>query len=425
MEYQKINNNAYNIHFIKTTKFKKIRIKINFKEKVEREKIVYRNMLSLILLESCRKYKTKRLLDIECEELYNASIGSNTTITGNYQLLSFNNVFLNEKYTEVGMNEKTFQFFLNLIFDPLIIDNGFEETSFNNAKNYLLEDIESYEDSPMRLAASNLYHEMFEGTPIEYRVCGYKEDLEKITKENLYEYYKELIKNNHIDIFVVGEFDSNEMKKIIENNFNINTIKKPTTSHIINHNKFRKITNIVKSPKNMNQSILLFGFKLDNITEFERLYTLAVYNSILGGSPDSKLFREVREKNSLCYSISSTYSGINSYEIISAGINKKDYNKAVKLIKKEIKKMALGDFTEEEIKQAQITYIASLKEIEDAPSSMISIYEAHEYLGYDLMPEREKNIVKVTKEDIITLAKKLKLDTIYLLEGVKENEKGN
>ena len=207
MEYQKINNNAYNIHFIKTTKFKKIRIKINFKEKVEREKIVYRNMLSLILLESCRKYKTKRLLDIECEELYNASIGSNTTITGNYQLLSFNNVFLNEKYTEVGMNEKTFQFFLNLIFDPLIIDNGFEETSFNNAKNYLLEDIESYEDSPMRLATANLYHEMFEGTPIEYRVCGYKEDLEKITKENLYEYYKELIKNNHIDIFVVGKFN--------------------------------------------------------------------------------------------------------------------------------------------------------------------------------------------------------------------------
>ena len=215
------------------------------------------------------------------------------------------------------------------------------------------------------------------------------------------------------------------MYYIPENNFKINTIKKTATSHIINHNKFRKITNIVKSPKNINQSILLFGFKLDNITEFERLYTLAVYNSILGGSPDSKLFREVREKNSLCYSISSTYSGINSYEIISAGINKKDYNKAVKLIKKEIKKMALGEFTEEEIKQAQITYIASLKEIEDAPSSMISIYEAHEYLGYDLMPEREKNIVKVTKEDIITLAKKLKLDTIYLLEGVKENEKGN
>ena len=78
-----------------------------------------------------------------------------------------------------------------------------------------------------------------------------------------------------------------------------------------------------------------------------------------------------------------------------------------------------------ERKEKMLEDIASLKEIEDAPSSMISIYEAHEYLGYDLMNDREKNIAKVTKEDIIALSKKLKLDTIYLLEGVKENEEGN
>ena len=203
---------------------------------------------------------------------------------------------------------------------------------------------------------------------------------------------------------------------------NINTIKKKSKSHIINHTKFRKLVNYKKQEKNINQSILLFGFKLDNITEFERCYVLAVYNSILGGSPNSKLFREVREKHSLCYSISSTYSGINSYFLISAGIDRKDYDKSVSLIKEELKKMKNGQFKDEEIKEAKVSYIASLKEIEDTPSSMISIYEAHEYLNYGLMEEREENINKVTKEDIINLSKKLKLDTIYLLEGVKNED---
>jgi predicted Zn-dependent peptidase len=422
MNYQKINNNAYNIHFIKTDKFKKIRIKINFKEEVEKEKIAYRNMLSLILLESSRKYKTKRLLDIECEELYSASVGSNTTISGNYHLLSFNTVFLNEQYTEAGMNKKTFKFFADLITDPLVIDNGFDEDAFNNAKNYLMEDIKSYDDAPSRLAVSNLYNEMFKDSVVRLKSCGYMEDLVKITKENLYEYYKKMLKDNIVDIFIVGNFDEDEMKKMIEDNININTIKKKSKSHIINHTKFRKLVNYKKQEKNINQSILLFGFKLDNITEFERCYVLAVYNSILGGSPNSKLFREVREKHSLCYSISSTYSGINSYFLISAGIDRKDYDKSVSLIKEELKKMKNGQFKDEEIKEAKVSYIASLKEIEDTPSSMISIYEAHEYLNYGLMEEREENINKVTKEDIINLSKKLKLDTIYLLEGVKNED---
>ena len=92
MEYKKIKEPAYNIHFIKTDKFKKIRIKINFKEELKKENIVIRNMLSLILLESSKKYPTKRLLDIECEELYNAGISSNTSISGNYHILSFQKI---------------------------------------------------------------------------------------------------------------------------------------------------------------------------------------------------------------------------------------------------------------------------------------------------------------------------------------------
>ena len=421
MEYIKIDKQAYKIHFIKTDKFKKVKIRINFKEKMTKEKVVYRNMLSLVLLEATKKFNTRRLLDIECENLYNIGVGAGTSNSGNYHLLRFNTTFLNEKYTEKGMMEESFKFFLEFIFNPNVINGKFESQTFNNAKNILKEDIESYADNLGRFAFSRIYEIMCPNSVIKYRSTGYIEDLEKVTEENLYEYYKELLTNNEIDIFIIGNIDVKQMEKIIADNFNIDSIKHEQLAHIVKQDDFRKEPRVIKENKNINQSILILGSKLKDITEYERKYVLVLYNYILGGSADSKLFKEVREKNSLCYSISSTHSGIANLEFISAGIDKENYDKAVELIKAEIKNMEDGNFTEEDINQAKITFLASLKEIEDTANGIINIYEAHEYLDYDLLEERAKEIEKVTKEDIINVSKKMYLDTIYLLEGDKKD----
>jgi len=422
MEYKKINEQAYNIHFVKTDKFKKIKVRINFKEPIEKEKIAYRNMLSLILLEATKKYTTRRLLDIECEYLYNINIGASTSQSGNYQLLRLDTTFLNEKYTESGMTEKSFQFFLDFIFNPNVENGKFDTQTFNNAKNILKEDIESFNDNPGRYAFSRLYENMCPDSVLKFHNTGYMEDLEKITPENLYTYYKELLRTNLIDIFIVGNIDFNNMEKIIKDNFIINTLKKANADHFIKQDKFRRIPQIVKDSKEINQSILIAASKLKNITPFEREYVLALYNSVLGGGPDSKLFKEVREKNSLCYSISSSHSGIANLQYISAGIDEKNFDKTIKLVKKEIKKMAQGDFTDEELIQAKTTYLASLKELEDSTNGIINIYEAHEYLDYGLIEDRTKEIVKVTREDIINVSKKIHLDTIYLLKGDRHEE---
>lgn len=419
MKYIKKEEKAYNIHFIESDKFKKIKIKINFKELITKEKIVYRNMLSLILLESTKKYNTRRLIDIECENLYNIGVGSGTSISGNYHILSFNTTFLNEKYTEENMNEESLKFFLEFIFNPNVENNEFLIQSFNNAKNILKEDIESFDENPGRYAFSRLYQAMCPDLPISYRNVGYMEDLDSITPSKLYEYYKELLKNNLIDIFIIGDIDVDKMEKIIKKNFTINTLKKNKVSHIIEQKNFKIVPKVIKEKKKVNQSILIVASKLKGITDFERLYVLSLYNYILGGGPDSKLFKDVREKNSLCYYISSTHSGIANLELINSGIDGKNYDKALKIIKAKIKEMSSGKFSDDQIKQAKINAKAALKEIEDSPASMLSMYEAHEYLNYDLLEDREKNIDKVTRKDIIKVSKKIKMDTIYLLEGSK------
>ena len=103
--------------------------------------------------------------------------------------------------------------------------------------------------------------------------------------------------------------------------------------------------------------------------------------------------------------------------IIKSGINAKDANKAIKIIKEQVKRMQKGNFDLEEIEKAKVTYLASLKGLEDNPNSILNIYTSKEYLDYDLIEERIKQIKTVTKEEIIALAKKIHPDTIIILEG--------
>ena len=178
----------------------------------------------------------------------------------------------------------------------------------------------------------------------------------------------------------------------------------------------------VKEKQKISQSKLVLGMKIDKMTNFELRYVLNVYSYILGGGPDSKLFKTVREKNSLCYHISSSGVPLSSIMTITAGINKKDFKKALSLIKTEIINMKKGKFSNDDIIKAKVTYINSLKELEDNPDSILSLYSGIEYLGSDDIKDRLVKINKVSKKDVIKLASKIHLDTIYLLEGELDEE---
>ncbi len=417
MEYNKYENAAYRLHTIKTDQFKTITIKINFKRKLEKKDITFRNLLSEVLLQSSLKYPSRRELEIKTEELYNLILKSNTYISGNYMILSFDCIFLNEAYTEKGMLKESIEFLLNFLFHPNANNRSFEKTNFMVAKNALKEGLETLEDNYGRYAIYRLLEEMDDKASYALRSIGYLEDLEEIDEVNLYSYYESVLNSDYIDIFVIGNIDSEKIKQLFLEMFPVNTLKKPATTHYLEPSKARKRIKTTKEKKDINQSHLLIGCKLDQLKEEEKKYVMNIYNFILGGGPDSKLFQNVREKNSLCYSIHSTFQPVNNILIIKAGIDANSYKKAVSLIKKELSNMEKGCFDESDIEKAKITYLSAFDELEDAPGSIISTYVAHEYLDYDMLEERRQKITEVTKDMVVAVAKKIHADTIYLLEG--------
>ena len=420
MNYQKYIQDNYNLHVIQTDRFKTIQVIVNYKNDLKKEEITIRNFLTDMLLSTCNEFKTNRELSIATEDLYNLSVYGTNIRSGKYSILSFKCNFLNEKYTEAGMNEKSFLFFMNLLYQPNIIKNSFDQTSFEIIKKSLEEDIQSTKDNPRRYSLLRMYEEMAPNSKISFHPTGYLDDLEKITPEKLYTYYQNVIQNSIVDVFVIGNIEPNEIKKWLKQSMNPPKYRVATGDHILNYSDIREIEQTIKEKMDITQSQLVIGCKVDELTSFERQYVMNIYTFILGGGGDSKLFQSVREKNSLCYSISASYNYLYHTLVINAGIDGKTLKKTVSLIQEQIKSMKNGEFEDDMIEKAIATFINGCMEVEDSPSLLSNIYLVHEYIGNDLLEEKENEIKTVTKEMIIEVANKIHVDTVFFLEGVKK-----
>lgn len=414
MQYKKYEGVAYNTHLISTDKFKTNIIKVIFRQEATKIDITMRSLLSKILLEANSKYSTKRLLGIKTEDLYGSSITAGTTLSGNVIMTNFTVSFLNDKYTETGLFNQTLDFLMDIIFNPI---KNFTDKSFELCKKSLIDEINSLKENPRRYSMVKALEEIDTNTSLSLRPYGYIEDIENITKEDLYNYYLNMLKTNLVDIFVIGDINIENTYKQIKDSFKINTIKKGKLNHFINHDKIHKRLKQKIEKHDSKQSNLVMIYKLDNLTEFERNYVLPIYGYILGGGPDSRLFKTVREKHSLCYTVSSSVLYVSNLLTIYAGINAKDLKKTVSLIKKEIKKLNNGEFTDEDITKAKTTMLSAYKEIEDSESALLSNYITHEILNYDLVRERPKKLNQVDKEMILKVASKIKPELSFCLEG--------
>ena len=426
MKYRKISSRTYNLHIIRTKKFKTITIQMNFKAKTEKKEITYRNLLINILCEACKKYKTKRQMEIATEDLYDLTYQATNYLSGKYNVMCFDVTFLNDIYTEPGNFEKSVDFLFEIIFNPLLetshVGSKFERNTFDLAYKNLEDSIRTSKENPNYYAQIRTLELMSPNSVHSYRNCGYIEDLCEITPVKLYEYYVNMLKKDIVDIFVIGDIEESRVRKIIAEKVNIRTIKKKSESHFSSMKRTRLLPKTVKEKKNISQSRLVMGYKLDKTTDFEKKYVLNVLSYILGGAPDSKLFKEVREKNSLCYSISSSGIALSNILIVKAGISKENFKKTVNLVKKAVKSIAQGSFTKDDIMRAKITYMSTIKELEDNPQNLLSMYTGIEYLNSDDIENRIKKISRVSKKNITKLASKLHLDVVYLLEGDQSEE---
>ena len=408
---------SYNLHFIKTDIFKTITMKVIFHTPIIKEDITKRNILSDILLQSTKEYKTRRDLTIKSEDLYAADIYTSNQRVGNYIMTSFILQTLNDKYTEENNFEESIKFLHEIIFNPDVEEERFKEDKLELVKSNATLALNSIKEDATNYSLIRMSEAYYQTSPISYRMTGYLEDLDKITEENLYEYYERMLDNDYVDIFILGDINEKELLPIIKKYFKFKKVKKRKASYYLPNKKPRKRRLFAKETTKNSQSKLAIACPITKMTDYEKNYSLLLANIILGGTGDSKLFKEVREENSLCYTIRSNYNRLDNLMVINAGIDNVNFDKAVELITKNVQDMKKGKFTDSDINVAKEFYKTSAESLMESPSRIINEVLTEEILGVEPLSERVRKIEKVTKKDIMRACKKINMDTVFLLEG--------
>ena len=421
MIYKTYKCNSFNVHTIKTDRFKTAHMEIMFRKSVVKEELCAYTFLMDMLSESSEKYLLRRDLIVRFEELYKTSAYAVSVKTGN--VLNCNMIvdFINPGFIEdKNYLEDVIKLPFELLLKPNVINEEFDLKQFNIVKERLIRDINSVKDNAFKYSVRNAFNIMNPNSPTSYSVLGTLEDVENITPSSLYKTYKSLFKECICDIFVIGNLDMDEVVSLIKKYFHHRYINNTTFDLLVNNNIRKK--EIVARDKSENiQANMVMVYNVTDLSDEARHVTFQVFNYIFGnGGLTSKLYKEIREKNSLCYSISSLYMKYDKLLVIHVSLDDLNVRKASTLIKKCIKDMINGDFSDEELNDAKLNLVMSLDLAQD---NNVSILNNYVFKILDNLPDLDKRkelINKVTKEDVIKIAKKLKLNTIYVLEGKGE-----
>lgn len=408
-------------HTIDTNKFKTNLMAVFLTTKLTRENVTKNALISLLLRRGSQKMKTQEKISKQMENLYGAIFECGLDKTGDNQVIKLYIETINDKYLpQLGENmlKTAMDNLLELAFNPYVENDGFSKEYLNQEKNTIKQLIEARTDNKARYSQERCIEEMYKNENYSLFKFGYVDDLENIDEKSLYKYYKELIQDCKIDIFVSGNLDEN-VNDIVEKNENIQKLKERQANYAepVIVKKVQNEEKIVTESLDVAQGKLVLGLDIDIDNDDEK-YDILAYNAILGGTATSKLFQNVREKAHLAYVASSSYHRFKNNILINCGIEISNFEKALKIVKEQIEDMKNGNFTEEDLENCKKVIISTIASIKEEQDTGITYYFARELSESQYSPEEyTKRVQKITKEDILKVAKKVSINTIYFLKN--------
>ena len=409
------------IYKINDDKFKSIYISYNFTFEVKDESDFSNSVvLAALMSKTSNKYRTLKEKNRYLNFLYGASFFVNTQRFGDLYNIEFGIEYINKEFLpdKEELLYKVLYFLKEMIYNPA----DWSEKEIQREKAVLANRINKQKDDKFNYAIKRVEELLCKDEPFGTALYGGIENVESVDKSSLIKAYDKLL-DSCVTIIVSGNlcgYDDID-KKINEVFKNCNNSTKKITDLVFNTKK-ESLSNIEVVNENIDatQSILTVGMKINNCNA-DDFYALNLYNLILGGAPSSKLFQNVREKESLAYDISSIYNCFKDIIIIYAGINKDNYNKALRIIEDQITQIKQGKITDIEFNSAKDMLIESLIECNDSKISLLDnklmniIKFKTDSISIDDAIEQVK---KITIDDIVRVANLISTKKIFFLGGI-------
>lgn len=410
--------NGYNLHILKTEKYKTNTLVWKMKAPLNKASVTTRALLPYVLQSSSEAYPTTGKLRSYLDELYGASLFVDLAKKGEYHIISFSMEIANEKFLSdnTPLLKKAFQFLTEILTKPNAANQSFDQETVEKEKRTLKQRIQSVYDDKMRYSSFRLVQEMCGDEPYSLHVHGEMDSVDQITPEDLYKYYQEALNQDEMDLYVVGDVNEEEVQSLASELLQFPD-RKPASIRSSSYEKKNDVHEVIEE-QDVKQGKLNLGYRTNIVYGDEEYYPLQVFNGIFGGFSHSKLFINVREKASLAYYAASRLESHKGLLMVMSGIDKKNYDQAVGIIHDQMEAMRKGDFTEDEIVQTKAVIKNQLLETIDTARGVIEILY-HNVVAHKAITLNDwiDKMDAVSKEEIVAVADKVSLDTIYFLTG--------
>ncbi|HGF7693920.1 TPA: M16 family metallopeptidase [Enterococcus faecium] len=413
-----------NLHVLPTKQYKTIRIFIRFTARLQQEVITKRSLLSSMLETNSLNYPDQTKLSAKLAELYGASFGLSVRKKGNLHWLNVGISFVNGEYVnDPNLFSQAVDFLKEVLFYPNIKNQQFDQLTFDLEKNNLRLYLESLKEDKQTFASYALQELYFENSP-EQKIpsLGVVEEIDKITARSLAAYYQEMMANDQIDIFVVGDVDPDKAAEAVgQLPFEPRETAHPElfyTQPQVNIVKERQVREPIVQAK------LNLAYQTNVYYDEPERFALMVFNGLFGGFPHSKLFMNVREKESLAYYASSSVDTFRGFMSVQTGIDEKNRNQVLRLIHEQLESLRNGEITDLELAQTKAMlrnqYLLSL----DSPQAAIEASFLDSWLPETKLSDEEwlKRMESITIKEIQQVAEQIELQAIFFLAGGNANE---
>lgn len=404
---------------IPTEKYKTIRTFLRFSAPHSKQTAAKRTLLTSLLETNSLHYPDQTDLSAKLADLYGASFGLNVGKKGNLHQINVALSLVNGKY--IGNDEvftEGMNFLKEILFYPNIKENTFDQETFRLEKDNLIAYIKSLYEDKQTMASLRL-QELYFSEDANQKVpsFGTYQHLEQVTAQELVETYQAMLHHDQIDIFVVGDITEDQVKAAFA------TWEFPQTKRQHPEIFYKQPASatikeeVIHEP--VTQAKLNLGYQTSVYYGDSRRFALMIFNGLFGGFPHSKLFLNVREKESLAYYASSSVDTFRGLVTVQTGIDGKNRARVLALVEEQLASLCAGEFTEAEIDQTKAMlrnqFLLSL----DNPQALIETAYLNQWLPETKLSEEGflSSLMAVTKEEIQAVAQDITLQAIFVLDG--------
>ncbi|ACL74853.1 EF-P 5-aminopentanol modification-associated protein YfmF [Ruminiclostridium cellulolyticum] len=409
--------NGIAVYNINSDRFKTNTINIFFQDNLNKDSVALNALFPSVLRRGCKGLPTIKEINLYLEKLYGAVFDCGIVKKGERQIIHFYFEYISDKYTNDSQRnfEKAFEFLMNIIFRPELKDGTFNEQYVEQEKNNLKMIIEGRTNDKVQYSMERCYELMCMDEPFGLYEYGTVEQIDEITNDRLYEHYKKKIESLPAEIFITGEIDDKDIAFIKEKLSKVerSTPQKLNSSIIL---KCVKDVREYEDKMDVNQAKLCMGFRTHVQPADNDYYALMVFSGLLGGGMHSKLFQNVREKAGLAYYVFAGLEKFKGLMVIASGIDINNKNTAQEIIMKQLDEIRLGNITEYEFEATLKSLKTGIMSLKDSQLYVVDFYLSQLINGtHDTMETLVEKINRVTVDDIIKVANKVQLDTVYFL----------